>query len=243
MIYAYFRQITNYIGLSEQQQMILSFSLKRQMDIDKEVVEYSAKNLPIEKRGQFEKFIKGLKKYDVIIIHSLPVLSNHVEELIKIITCFLSKKVALYIAKCGVFINKDSKIEQILPLLNDLRETEQSKEARVGRPRGSRSKSKFDRYQLEIIKMLNEGYNVSAIARALKVSRSSLKDYIQSRNVKSISKGVWVEIDKSDNSNDSDDTIIICPFEKKDNENKTKVRMQKKWKQFKVTQKIKQEDI
>lgn len=219
MIYAYFRQLTNHIGLSEQQQMVLSFLSKRQMDIDKEVVEYSAKNLSIEKRGQFEKFIHGLKRHDVIVIHSLPVLSNHAEELIKIITCFLSKRVALYVAKCGVFINKDSKIEQIFPLLNDLREAEQSKEHRVGRPRGSHSKSKFDRYQLDIIELLKDGYNVSVIARKLNVSRSSLKDYIQSRNIKSISKGSWVEIDKSDNLNDSDDTIIICPFDKENSKN------------------------
>jgi len=219
MIYAYFRQLANHIGLSEQQQMVLSFSSKRQMDIDKEVVEYSAKNLSIEKRGQFEKFIQGLKRYDVIVIHSLPVLSNHAEELIKIITCFLSKRVAVYVAKCGVFINKDSKIEDIFPLLNDLREIEQSKELRVGRPRGSYSKSKFDRYQLDIIELLRDGYNVSVIARKLNVSRSSLKDYIQSRNIKSISKGSWVEIDKSDNLNDSDDTIIICPFDKENSKN------------------------
>ncbi|MEJ2437904.1 MAG: helix-turn-helix domain-containing protein [Sulfurovaceae bacterium] len=180
MIYAYFRQLANHIGLSEQQQMVLSFSLKRQMDIDKEVVEYSAKNLS---------------------------------------TCFLSKRVAVYVAKCGVFINKNSKIEEIFPLLNDLREIEQSKELRVGRPRGSYSKSKFDRYQLDIIELLRDGYNVSAIARKLNVSRSSLKDYIQSRNIKSISKGSWIEIDKSDNLNDSDDTIIICPFDKENSKN------------------------
>ena len=221
MTYAYFRQLANHISLSEQQQMILSFSLKRQMDIDKEVVEYSAKNLSIEKRGQFEKFIQGLKRYDVIVIHSLPVLSNHAEELIKIITCFLSKRVALYVAKCGVFINKNSKIEEIFPLLNDLREIERSKELKVGRPKGSYSKSKFDQYQLDIIELLKDGYNVSAIARKLNVSRSSLKDYIQSRNIKSISKSSWVEIDKSDNLNDSDDTIIICPFDKENNKNNT----------------------
>jgi DNA invertase Pin-like site-specific DNA recombinase len=221
MTYAYFRQLANHISLSEQQQMILSFSLKRQMDIDKEVVEYSAKNLSIEKRGQFEKFIQGLKRYDVIVIHSLPVLSNHAEELIKIITCFLSKRVVLYVAKCGVFINKNSKIEEIFPLLNDLREIERSKELKVGRPKGSYSKSKFDQYQLDIIELLKDGYNVSAIARKLNVSRSSLKDYIQSRNIKSISKSSWVEIDKSDNLNDSDDTIIICPFDKENNKNNT----------------------
>ncbi len=241
MIYAYFRQISNQINMSEQQQMILSFSLKRQMDIDNEVVEYSAKNLSIEKRGQFEKFIQGLKRYDVIVIHSLPVLSNHAEELIKIITCFLSKRVALYVAKCGIFINKDSKIEQIFPLLNDLRETEQSKESKVGRPKGSHSKSKFDRYQLDIIELLKNGCNVSVIARKLNVSRSSLKDYIQSRNIKSISRGSWVEIDKSDTLNNSDDTIIICPFDKENNNknSKTEERIQKKWKQFRVTQKMK----
>ena len=238
MIYAYFRNISNHIGLSQQQQMVLSFSLKRQMDIDKEVVEYSAKNLPIEKRGQFEKFIQGLKKYDIIVIHSLPVLSSRVEELVKIITCFLSKRVALYVVKCSTFINKDSKIEQIFPLLNDLRETEQSKESKVGRPRGSRSRSKFDKYQLEIISLLNDGYNVSAIARKLKVSRSSLKDYIHSRNMKSISRGSWMELDKSEDLKESDDTIMICPFEKE--KNKTEERIRKKWKQFKVTQKIKQ---
>ena len=43
MTYAYLRQMPDNNNMSEQQRNILSFSLAQNLDIDKEVIEYSSK--------------------------------------------------------------------------------------------------------------------------------------------------------------------------------------------------------
>jgi len=48
------------------------------------------------------------------------------------------------------------------------------------------SKSKFDTYRTETIQYLEAGDSVSKIARTLNVSRTSLKDYINSRGLKDL---------------------------------------------------------
>jgi hypothetical protein len=61
-------------------------------------------------------------------------------------------------------------------------------EAIQGRPKGRMSKSKFDIYRPKVIAMLEDGASVSEISKALHVSRSSLKDYINSRGLKELAK-------------------------------------------------------
>jgi hypothetical protein len=60
--------------------------------------------------------------------------------------------------------------------------------------------------------------NVSAIARELEVSRSSLKDYIESRGIKELVDGSWLEVVSSEEIIDMDSTILVCPLEKQNQE-------------------------
>ena len=50
------------------------------------------------------------------------------------------------------------------------------------------SKSKFDAYRPQIIELLENRTSISEIAKILQVSRTSLKDYVNSRALKSLSK-------------------------------------------------------
>jgi DNA-binding CsgD family transcriptional regulator len=101
----------------------------------------------------------------------------------------------------------------IFPLLNALRKEEKEKTNQIGRPKGSKSSSKFDIYQREIISHLSEGMSVSAIARELDVSRSSLKDYIESRGIKELIEGAWIEMDQNKSARSMENIVLICPFE------------------------------
>jgi DNA invertase Pin-like site-specific DNA recombinase len=177
------------------------------------VLEYSNRNYTIDERDQFEGFIQGLKSGDIIIVDEIWMLSEKMDEIVKVINCMLSRGITLYIASSNSTINIDSLASEIFPLLNTIREEQQKRENHVGRPRGSRSKSKFDRYQTEIISLLREGMSVSAISRELRVSRSSLKDYIESRGIKEMIKGSWVEISSTKEDSLTNDKILICPFE------------------------------
>jgi DNA invertase Pin-like site-specific DNA recombinase len=213
MNYAYLRQMPDNNNMSEQQRNILSFSLAQNLEIDKEVIEYSSKNHLIEDREKFEEFMHSLEEGSSLIVDTLSVLSNRAEELIKIINCMLSRRIDLYIASSQRRINKETTLVEIFPLLNDLREAQKAKSNQIGRPKGSRSSSKFDTYQPQIISFLKEGMNVSAIARELSVSRSSLKDYIESRGIRELVEGSWMEITQPQKNSGVDNTILVCPFE------------------------------
>jgi len=218
MNYAYLRQMPDNTNMSEQQRNILSFSLAQNLQIDKEVIEYSSKNHPIEEREKFEEFMHSLEEESNLIVDTLSILSDRAEELIKIINCMLSRRINLFIASSKTRLNKETTVVEIFPLLNDLREAQKAKSNQIGRPKGSRSSSKFDMYQPQIIALLKEGTNVSAISRELGVSRSSLKDYIESRGIKELVEGSWMEVNAPQSMTGVDNTVLVCPFEQQKQE-------------------------
>ena len=215
MTYAYLRQLSDNKNIINQQNNILSFSLVRGLNVDKEVIEYSNTSREIEDREDFQKFIHSLSSGDNIIADEIWMLSERVDEIIKIIHCILSEGINLYISSSNTIIKTNSTIGEIFPLLNSIREKQKIKENRIGRPKGSRSKSKFDLYQKEIIEYLREGMNVSAISRRLEVSRSSLKDYIVSRGIKEMISSSFIEISPLIHEKNMDNKILICPFSDK----------------------------
>ena len=213
MIYAYIRQVPGFPALSDQQREILAFSLKEDLKIDKEVVEYATKNLLIDEREEFEEFLQSMQDGNTVIVSSLFILSDRAEELIKVINCMLSHNVTLWIVDSDMKMNKETSMVDIFPLLNELRQDEKEKTNQIGRPKGSKSSSKFDVYRAEIISLLSEGESVSAIARELEVSRSSLKDYIESRGIKELVEGAWKQMRETKNVRGMDNILLICPFE------------------------------
>ncbi len=213
MVYAYMRQVPGFPHLTTQQSDILSFALRNELNIDKEVVEYATKNLLLDERKDFEEFLQSMQEGYTVIVSSLFVLSDKVEELIKVINCMLSHSVNLWIVDSNMVMNKDTSMVEIFPLLNALRQEEKEKTNQIGRPKGSKSNSKFDIYQREIISFLSQGMSVSAIARELEVSRSSLKDYIESRGIKELIEGAWMEMNPSKDVKKMDNIVLICPFE------------------------------
>ena len=214
MVYAYLRQTSEQNSLSLQQQEILSYTLPQDIEIDKEVIEYSSINHPIEKRAEFEEFIQTLVDGDSIIVSQLVTLSSKIEEIIKLVNCMLTHNVNLYITSSKSLINRESKLVDIFPLLRNIDIEEREKRSQKGRPKGSKSPSKFDQYRSRIITLLKEGMSVSAISRELSVSRSSLKDYIESRELKGLIEKSWVEVSPKQ-EDDNISTLLICPYEKK----------------------------
>jgi len=213
MIYGYMRQIPNLENLVKQKQKILTFGHQNGLVIDKEVVEYATKNLMIDKRKDFERFLKSLAEGEhTVIVSSLDILSTKVDELVKIIGCVLSHEVDLWIVESNVLINKQSALIEVIPLLEAQRVKPDETITQIGRPKGSKSESKFDKYHSKILALLSAKKNVSAIARELEVSRSSLKDYIHSRGLKELVSTVTLSTHKLEQSK-MDNIVLICPFE------------------------------
>lgn len=214
MIYGYMRQIPNLENLVKQKQKILTFAHQKGLLIEKEVVEYATKNLVIDKRKDFEQFLKSLGEGDyTVIVSSLDILSTRVDELVKIIGCVLSHEVDLWIVESNVLINKQSTLLEVIPLLEAQRSQPNEIPTPIGRPKGSKSESKFDIYHNQIIELLSAKKNVSMIARELEVSRSSLKDYIHSRGLKELVSTITLSTDRL-MQKEMDNIVLICPFEK-----------------------------
>lgn len=223
MVCSYMRQAPDFPHLTTQQRDILSFSLKKELKIDKEVVEYATKNLLLDAREEFEAFLQTMQEGYTVIVSSLFILSDRVEELIKVINCMLSHDVNLWIVDSNMLMNKETNMVDIFPLLNALRKEEKEKTNHIGRPKGSKSSSKFDVYQREIVSFLSEGMSVSAIARELEVSRSSLKDYIESRGIKDLIEGACMEMDQLQSLRSMENIVLTCPFEEARKANEQKV--------------------
>jgi hypothetical protein len=115
-----------------------------------------------------------------------------------------------------MLLNKDTSMIEIFPLLNLLRDEGGEKLTQIGRPKGSKSSSKFDVYHGQIITLMSEGLSVSAVARDLGVSRSSLKDYIISRGIKELLESVGKQMHDTAGQRGMDNIILVCPFDKEE---------------------------
>jgi len=219
MVCAYIRQAPYLDNLVIQKNNILAFSHYKDINVEQEVIEYATKDLPIEERKEFEIFLKSLAEGEyTVLVASLSVLSSRMDELVKIINCMLSHTVDLWICDIHLLINRHTKMTDIFPLLEKQRKQAKG-EVSLGRPKGSKSNSKFDVYHSEIISMLSQKQTVSAIARTLEVSRSSLKDYVESRGLKSLVSSIGSAVVKLENK-EVDNIVLICPFEAEELERK-----------------------
>ncbi len=212
MVYAYMRQVPILEHLAAQKNDILTLAYQKDIAITQEVVEYATRDLRIDERKDFENFLKSLGEGEyTVIVSSLSVLSTRVEELVKVINCMLSHEVDLWVCDANLCINAQSHMNEVFPLLEKQRKKPEE-ERQIGRPKGSKSSSKFDIYHSEIMTMLSQKQNVSAIARVLDVSRSSLKDYIESRGLKSLVASIGSAV-KNLEDKEVDNIVLICPFE------------------------------
>lgn len=173
-----------------QQKQILKYAHHHDLKIDTTEIENSDLTLELEERKEFKGFLRSLSKNDHIIIFDLLTFSNNVEELVKIFECLLTRSIAVHIADVNICIHVDSKPLALLELLVKQRELNKKldKEKAQGRPKGRMSKSKFDAYRPQVIELLENRTSISEIAKILQVSRTSLKDYVNSRGLKELVK-------------------------------------------------------
>ena len=156
--------------------------------IDSSELDNSSYSLALEEREIFLTFLKSLKAGDVVLTYNIYSLSKKIGEIVKIFDCIFKHKITLHLCYDNIVIDKDTPAPFIVDLLSKTRDTNMKRQSSVGRPKGSFSKSKFDVYRSQIVSMLSKGYSVNSIAKELSVSRSSLKDYINSRSLKEVAK-------------------------------------------------------
>lgn len=213
----------SFVPISAQEEVIKAFTASHGIVLQDYFLDFSPNSASLENREELKQYIENLKENSRIIVYDFWVLSGKVGEIIKLFTCFFKKDIELINCEKDVVISKNSPSLLSMGLLNDFRNRnlEESKTQKSGRPKGSISKSKFDKFRDEILRGLKEGDSISKIARDLKVNRSSLKDYIYARSLKdmAVSKTVLKQsLEEGGMSNDMFINSIKCPLK----ESKTK---------------------
>lgn len=210
MTVAYIRPEKEFDAVHEQLQLINSYALTNKMIIDDEFVDYSSQNKRLDEREDVTQYFQSHPK-TTLIVTDVWVLSTNMEDLIQMFSCLLRNEFNVHFIKQNVIMSKESSSMLVLGLMDQLRQQlkEESKRS-IGRPKGSKSSSKFDRYINEIVNYIKEGKSVSEIARLLSVSRSSLKDYVESRELKQVAFGSLLPT-APENAEERIINTIVCP--------------------------------
>ncbi len=186
MAIAYIRPDKHFGTAYDQLKLITSYAMLNDMEIEEKFIDHSAKRGRTLEEFEATKYFRS-HKGATLLVADVWVFGNGVEEIAQAFNCLFKNDITVHFVSKSVVMSKRSSAVFVLGLLDDARQMlQKSSQKSVGRPKGSRSSSKFDIYLEEIMSYLQEGKSVSEIARILGVSRSSLKDYIESRELKKL---------------------------------------------------------
>ncbi len=189
MNYIFLRSKSERYSLATQERSIKDYMHLHGFAIEDVEIEVSPGSKSLDERKEFKEFLHSLKEGDRLFVYDLRALSQRVGELVQILNCIFNRKIELVVTKYGVKIDKFTPSHITISLLNQQREENRTAATHTGRPKGSISRSKYDSFREEIIQMLKEGKSVSEIAKALGANRSSIRDYINSRELRKIATG------------------------------------------------------
>ena len=214
MVIAFLKSKTKFLSTSDQQDFIIKYAREKKIAINMTEIDDDLTSLTLEKRSTLLEMLDKLKSGDTILVYDLWVFSQKVGELAKVFDCILRHGISVHICKKEIAIDAKVPAGVLVNILSEQREKNLAvKNANMGRPKGSFSKSKFDIYKNQILKMIQEELSVSEIAKRLDVSRSSLKDYINSRSLKDIA----YSSEKKYNNSDTNKPFVLpdpneCPL-------------------------------
>ena len=210
MTIAYIRPDKHFDAAFDQLQVINSYAISKNIIIDDEFVDQTSQNRRLSARTHVTEYFQNRPK-STLLIYDVWVLSTNMEDLIQMFSCLFKNEFSVHFIKQSVIISKQSSVMLVLGLIDQLRKQMQDESKKViGRPKGSRSSSKFDKYIGDIITYIKEKKSVSEMARLLDVSRSSLKDYIESRELKQVAFGSLLPQESVDAEEKVINTIT-CP--------------------------------
>ncbi|MDA3945756.1 MAG: recombinase family protein [Helicobacteraceae bacterium] len=210
MAIGYIRPDKYFDGAFEQLKSINAYAQARLITISDEFVDHTSQSNSLDEREAVVRFFKNNQGRDLLISDAW-VLSGNITDLLQMFACLLKNEMRIHIINAGVIIDQKSDVMLVLGIIDQLRQVLESREKKmIGRPKGSRSSSKFDPFLDQIIAYIRENVSVSAMAREMEVSRSSLKDYIESRELKEVAKGL-VTLDVPVDGEEKVIGTIVCP--------------------------------
>ncbi len=199
---AYLRISGDKQDLKNQKFEIMEYAQKNNVTIS-EFIEVEISSRQDKKKRRIDELIDKLNSGDTIICSELSRIGRSTGEVIGIVNELVAKKVRLIAIKQNMTINgsHDLQTKVLVTLFSLLAEMERdilsqrtiqalrAKRAQgiiLGRPKGSLGVSKLDGKQEQVQELMKHKVSKSAIARMLGVSRTTLLDYIRSRNLTTV---------------------------------------------------------
>ena len=206
----YIRPDKHFDTAGEQLQLINSYACAKNLTIDDEFIDQISQDKRISERTHVTDYFQS-KKESTLLVYDVWVLSTNIEDITQMFSCMMKHKFSVHFVKQSVIVTDQSNAVLVLGLIDQLRQVMQKEEKKsIGRPKGSKSSSKFDVHISKIMLFIREKKSVSEMARLLNVSRSSLKDYIESRELKQVALKSLI-IEESQSAHLEVTNSLVCP--------------------------------
>lgn len=195
MYYGYCRVSTSKQDILKQENAIYNYCQQNQIVLKKMVCEQSSGTVKYTERNLCD-LLDEMKKGDTLIITELSRLSRKTIEALNIVSDLLNRGINVTLVNNGITLKDDSMGKIYLTVFSLVAElernaiSERTKSAlqvvkasgkKLGRPRGSYSKSKLDEHFHEICEFLRKGVSKASICKIYGVSRTCLDHFIKTR--------------------------------------------------------------
>lgn len=199
-IVAYLRASTDKQDLSHQKLEILEFARCRELHVD-EYVELTVSSRKSSKQRRIDELVQMLEETDTLIVTELSRIGRSTAEVIALVNALVEGNIRLIVIKQNLDISRQDMNSKIIITLFSLfaelerdlislrtREALAAKKAqgqRLGKPKGTLQKSKFDQHVAQIKELLGYGLSVRKIAKVLGYSSHiALNTYINKRGLR-----------------------------------------------------------
>ena len=197
---AYLRVSTNQQDLKNQRYEVLEYAQKNNFNIHDFVqIEMSSRKDVGERLIDylFDRLAEG----DCVIVSELSRIGRSTVEVLNIINQLVTKKIKLIAIKQNLTVsgNGDMQTKVMVTMFSLFAELErdlisartkralEAKKAagvKIGRPKGATSASKLDGMEIQVCELLHKKVSLTSIAKIFDVSRGTVYNFIQSRNLK-----------------------------------------------------------
>jgi len=196
---AYLRVSKDSQDVNNQKLAILEFAQREQIEIDN-FVHITVSSRKSTKERKIDQLLEELVTGDTLIVSELSRMGRSVGEIITTIDTLVKRKIRFFAVKEGIRLNgsQDIQTKVMVTMFGLFAEIERdlismrTKEAlaaakasgkQLGRPKGTKGKSKLDGREEEIKELLDMGVSKASIAKITGASRATLYHFIESRRI------------------------------------------------------------